>query len=153
MRKKIMGFTLLELVIVIIILGILATLGFAQFQRMVERSRGAEARSVIGTIRTQAAAIYMQNNNSLPAGTLTNAMVGIGNQPGQISDACAAAAPSTQYFFMYGVTNAVLNQVVITATRCTGGNGKQPGGPAATTLILTSNLATGADSWTGTGGY
>lgn len=44
------GFTLLELIIVIIIIGILATLGLTQYARMVERGRGAEARQLLGNI-------------------------------------------------------------------------------------------------------
>lgn len=46
------GFTLLELIIVIIIIGILATLGFSQYTRLVERGRTAEPRSILGQIRT-----------------------------------------------------------------------------------------------------
>jgi len=39
------GFTLLELIVVIIILGILASLGFSQYIKMVEKGRSAEARN------------------------------------------------------------------------------------------------------------
>ncbi len=154
MMKK--GFTLLELIIVIIIIGILATLGFAQYSRMIERSRGAEARMVLGAIRTQAIGQYMQRGGiagSLPANTLTEAMVGVGDVAGQIAKTCAAAAPSTSYYFGYAVTQVAVDTMVATATRCVGAVGKQPGGPAATTLVLTSNFATGSDVWTGTGGY
>lgn len=155
MRKLLKGFTLLELVIVIIILGILATLGFAQFQRMIERSRGAEARTVLGNIRTQAAALYMGNNNQLPALAAADfiAALGIGTNAGQISNTCTNALPSTGYFFSYNAVRDSAVQLTITATRCTGANGKQPGGPAATTLILTSALDTGLDTWGGNGGY
>ena len=53
------GFTLLELMVVIIILGVLATLGVMQYQAAIEKSRGAEARQVIGQLRSQCAAYYM----------------------------------------------------------------------------------------------
>jgi type IV pilus assembly protein PilE len=152
------GFTLLELIVVIVIIGILATLGFAQYTRMIERSRGAEARNVLGVIRTQAAALWVERSTgtpaTVPAGTFTNANVGIGNQAGQISDACSAAVPSTSFYFMYVIAqNAGNNGFIATATRCTGTNGKQPGGTIASTLILTSDLAAGTDAWSGTGGY
>jgi len=146
------GFTLLELIVVIVIIGILATLGFAQYTRMIERSRGAEARQVLGAIRTQAAAIWVDKQSgtppTVPAGTFVNAMVGIGNAVGQISNACSAVAPSTSYYFSYAITqNAANNGFDATATRCTDANGKQPGGPAALTLTLRSNFAAGTDQW------
>lgn len=46
------GFTLLELLIVVIIIGILGTLALPRFFRAVERARWAEARSILGALRT-----------------------------------------------------------------------------------------------------
>lgn len=45
------GFTLLELLIVVIIIGILGTLALPRFFRAVERTRWAEAKSVLATLR------------------------------------------------------------------------------------------------------
>ncbi len=150
------GFTLLELVVVIIIIGILATLGIAQYGRMIERARGAEARSVLGAVRTQFAAIWLERSVAgvLPtAGEFTNARAGIGALAGQIASACTAAAPSTGYFFRYVITTSTTTGFTATAVRCTGTNGKQPGGPAATTLTLITDFAAGTDTWGGSGGY
>lgn len=155
---KKLGFTLLELIVVIIIIGILATLGFSQYTRMIERARGAEARSVLGNIRTQAAAIWIEKNSggatpTIGAGNFTEDAVGIGDQAGQIAKTCSAAVPSTEYFFSYGLVENVGTGFTATATRCTAPNGKQPSGPAANTLTLTSDFAKGTDTWGGTGGY
>ena len=92
LRKK--GFTLLELVIVIIILGVLATLGMAQYMRMVERSRGGKAKDVLGSLRKQALAYYMQTYGS--AGLLsTDAGLGTAN------DLTPSACRQSHFFSLY----------------------------------------------------
>ncbi|MDD5130223.1 MAG: prepilin-type N-terminal cleavage/methylation domain-containing protein, partial [Candidatus Omnitrophica bacterium] len=42
------GFTLVELIIVVIIVGILASIGLTQYNKVVEKSRAAEARMILG---------------------------------------------------------------------------------------------------------
>ena len=152
------GFTLLELVVVIIIIGILATLGFAQYTRMMERARGAEGRSVLGAIRTQAASLWIERSSgpgpTVPAATFVDAAVGIGPSAGQIASLCTALPPSTSYYFEYAIVqNAANNGFTATATRCTAGTGKQPSGATDGTLDLVTDFAAGSDAWTGTGGY
>ena len=65
MRGK-RGFTLIEVLIVVIILGILATIAVPQFTKMVARSRTAEAYATIGAIKT-AEEIYRLENASYTA--------------------------------------------------------------------------------------
>jgi prepilin-type N-terminal cleavage/methylation domain-containing protein len=142
MRK---GFTLLELIVVVIIIGILATLGFTQYGRMIEKSRGSESRAILGSIRTFAAAYRLEHGN-LDGFTAVHANIGAGAD--QIPSACA-----TTHYFFYAVTAAAGQNLVLTATRCTGANGKQPGALTAGTLTLTCDFSTGTDTWGGTGGY
>lgn len=120
------GFTLLELIIVIVILGILATLGFSQYTKMVERGRAAEARMILGQMRTAAIA-YHQEFTAWP-GSITDLAVSV------TDDTC-----DSQHHFKYtsaGTTG--------TATRCTsGGKSVGPGNYSITLGYDTGSLVTG----------
>lgn len=129
------GFTLLELIVVIVILGVMATLAVTQYSKMVEKSRGAEARTALGAIRTNEAA-YMQQKASCSA---TNADAGIGVD---FPSAC-----TTTHYFSYGGLEASANTFTAVATRCTSG-GKNPDYSSAGTVTLTTNFDNGADTWT-----
>ncbi len=82
MKNK--AFTLLELIVVIVILGVLATLGFTQYGRMVEKSRQAEAKMILGDIRKLTYAYYLANG-SLTG--ITDVNVNIGTASDQIPSA------------------------------------------------------------------
>ncbi|MBU1121368.1 MAG: type II secretion system protein [Candidatus Omnitrophota bacterium] len=162
MRKR--GFTLLELVVVMIIMGILATLGFSQYTRVIERSRGAEARQVLGSIRTQAAGLWLERSgligggtaSAVVVGTFTNESLGIGTNKGQIPVNCLATSSSPEYYFSYAVTDDQSQYgFTAAATRCivAGLASKSPAGPAALTLTLITNFSAGTDDWGGSGGY
>jgi len=136
MRK---GFTLLELIVVIIIVGILATLGVTQYTRMVEKGRSAEAKANLGTLRTLQIAYYQEKGTYA---TLSNAVDDL---------ACALPSPLvpgtctgvTNYFFGFACAPAT---GLCTATRCTAA-GKPPVGPAYNiTLDVAGNFG-------GTAGY
>jgi prepilin-type N-terminal cleavage/methylation domain-containing protein len=51
-RKKYKGFTLVELAVVIVIIGVLAAFGVPQFLKSVERSKAAEAFNYLSAIRS-----------------------------------------------------------------------------------------------------
>lgn len=146
------GFTLLELVVVIIIIGILATLGLTQYGRMIERSRGAEAKAILGQIRNEAAGHYLQYNQLNPAGeTFDNIRAGIGAGADQVPGSGIGNCRNTHYFG-YSITVAAA-QLTATATRCglTGRGGNSAA--AGKTLILTTTFPGGTDTFTGSGGY
>lgn len=139
------GFTLLELIIVIIIIGVLATLGFTQYSRLIEKSRGAEARTVLGSIRTMGAAYRLEHGNAVANFSANDA--GIGGATDQIPSGCTGT-----HYFSYAITATSGDTLTVTATRCTG-SGKAPQGPSANTLTLTTNYGSGVDTWTSSGGY
>jgi type IV pilus assembly protein PilE len=139
------GFTLLELIVVIIILGVLAILGFTQYARMIEKSRGAEAKAILGDIRKLAAGYYLEFGNaaSFASGAST---AHLGTNADQIPSGCRVS-----HWFSYSVGSAATNVTGI-ATRCTA-SGKPPQAATAGTVMLTSVLSNGVDTWGGDGGY
>jgi len=70
------GFTLIEIIIVIIIVGILAAVGISQYSNLVEKGRIAEAKTRIGVMRQLAYQYYLENGT---VAGLTNSDVGVDN--------------------------------------------------------------------------
>jgi len=123
------GFTLLELIVVVIIVGVLGSLGFAQYTKVVEKSRTGEAKSVLGSIRSAQQAYYEQFGGY----STSLANLGIG---------AVTSCASTNYF-TYAST-----ATTSTATRCVSG-GKLPVGATAYTVTLTHSTG----EWGGSAGY
>ena len=124
------GFTLVELIIVVIIVGILASIGLTQYNKVVEKSRAAEARMVLGTLRSAEFA-EMSENGAYQ--TVANLAVGAPD-----------GACSTTHYFSYVCASA---SGLCTATRCTSG-GKPQQGTASWTKTLDV-----AGTWGGSVGY
>ncbi|MBN1912845.1 MAG: prepilin-type N-terminal cleavage/methylation domain-containing protein, partial [Candidatus Omnitrophica bacterium] len=130
MRK---GFTLLELIIVIIIIGILASLGFIQYTKTLEKSRSGEAKQILGQIRSAQITYYQEYNAFATA--MNNLYV---NAP----TTCTAT-----HYFSYdpNETGGFIN-----ASRCTG-SGKTPDVASADSYFIRINVNYG--NWSGTEGY
>ena len=60
------GFTLLEVLIVVIIIGILAAIALPQYSATLEKSRSGEAAANIGSIRTSIDRYWYQNAGPFP---------------------------------------------------------------------------------------
>jgi len=110
-KPLIRSFTLVELIIVVIIVGILASLGLTQYNLVVEKSRLAEAKVRIGTMRQLAYSYYLEN------GTVTGM---------QDADVGADNTCSSTGFYAYDRANHGSGTYArLGATRCTSG-GKTP---------------------------
>jgi prepilin-type N-terminal cleavage/methylation domain-containing protein len=109
-RSLTSAFTLVELIIVIIIVGILASLGLTQYEQVVEKSRLAEAKVRIGVMRNLAFQYYLEN------GTLE----------GMTSEDVGTSSCSSKSFYTYWINNQYgSGYVKLIAQRCTSG-GKNP---------------------------
>ena len=107
---KYRGFTLIEVLIVVIVLGILATLMMPQISSMVERARAGEAYNVLGAIRTGLMAYYIDNGTSFPGTAITN---NIGNMETVLGD----LADETKSLFTYSWSAGNANSITVTAVR------------------------------------
>ena len=66
------GFTLLELLIVMVIIGILASIGMPRYFDAIEKARAAEAKGTLGEIYKIAQAYYTINSEYMDAGAVIN---------------------------------------------------------------------------------
>ena len=130
------GFTLLELIVVIIIIGVLATLGFTQYTKMVEKGRTAEAKSILGQIRSAEVGAQQENG----------AYSAIGSLP--LSLPTSNATCDSQHYYWY---DAAAASGTGTATRCTSASGAGKN-PVAAADVYNITL-TAAGVWSGSAGY
>ncbi len=125
------GFTLLELIVVIIIIGILATLGFTQYSLIVEKGRTAEARALLSTVRTAEVAYLLEN------GTYTQTLSALSVN---VPTAC-----DTNHYYYYGIIFGTGRcpgaSYTAYAWRCTTG-GKPPQGPSSYTVAVCMDTGT-----------
>jgi prepilin-type N-terminal cleavage/methylation domain-containing protein len=130
-KKAQAGFTLIELMIVVAIIGILAAVAIPAYQDYVTKAKFAEVESIASAYKTAVAACAQE------LGTPT----GCGN--GAAGAVPANGVPATQA--TTHVASVVVADGVITVTPTATTN-------AASTLILTPTLGVGALTWGKTGG-
>jgi len=125
------GFTLIELIVVIIIVGILAAVGITQYSSIVEQGRIAEAKVRIG-VMLKLAQEYNLNNGTT---------VGITNSYAGVDNTCS----STDYY-KYHLEDISASRLWLGAQRCTSG-GKQPNGSSPYQFAYDWNPQTGIGVW------
>lgn len=82
MRKYMRGVTLTELMIVVVVVGILATVAYPNYREFAARAKRTEAKSMLLQVVTMQERFYLQNNSY----TTDLTALGFPNAANQISD-------------------------------------------------------------------
>lgn len=131
MRKIQQGFTLIELMIVVAIIGILAAVAIPNYQQYTAKAKFAELPNVSGGLKT-GIELCAANGSCVTGGAITGVAAGTGDVP---------SVPVSQYGT---VTVSAAGVITATAVTTSGLNGQ--------TWVLTPTLQTnGQVTWSKTG--
>jgi prepilin-type N-terminal cleavage/methylation domain-containing protein len=140
------GFTLIELMIVIIIIAVLALLAMTQYEPVIERARSAEAKDTLGYLRKMCLTFYARDHNILKC---TPEALSIGTEEGMVPPDCYHS-----HYFNYSAEESPSfeNVMVFTATRCMKA-GRPPDAKHPGSISLTVNFENNTDEWSSRGVY
>lgn len=127
MKKNKLGFTLLEIMVVIIIVGILAALGLGKYRKSIEKGIANEAYTTINVIRALEEDFFIENNN-YTADTTANGL-----------NFTMPTCDDDNHYFSYSIPKLggpnFSEGVRIQATRCVD-SGKSPQGKRVYNIIF-----------------
>ena len=124
------GFTLIELMIVVAIVGILAAIAIPQYQEYTVRSRITEGLNLAGMVKTAVAETF-QGTSAMPE---SNESAGV----------AASGSITSKYVTAVGVGTS--GAITVTYSTAVGG------GQGGNTIVFTPSATAGAVDWSCTGG-
>jgi general secretion pathway protein G len=135
--RKISGFTLIEILIVVIILGILAAIVIPQFTNASTEAMESSLASQLQTLRSQIGLYKLQHSDTPPAAaTSAGFWTAMSTQTDANGAAYTAGTSTTGPFGPY-FTSAVTNPLMPSAVDATTGDG----------TVGVSSTAAGTDAW------
>lgn len=106
MKKSQLGFTLMELMIAVAIVGIIAAIAFPSYTEHVQRTRRSDGQAALLNLAARMEHYYTQNNTYV--GATTPAVVGV-------------SANSPEAFYTLSISNLSATSFTLTATPAVGG--------------------------------
>ena len=135
------GFTLIELMITVAIVGILASIAYPSFMSQVKKSRRAEAVAAVSQI--QQAQERWRANCPFYAGSISTANSGCPAIPGATTSGLNISAVSDARY-AYAVSSVAATTYILTAAAITGSS--QAGDTGCTTLTVTVSNGTATNT-------
>jgi type IV pilus assembly protein PilE len=124
------GFTLVELMIVVIVVGILAAVAIPMYQVVPDRARASEAAAALGTIRSAMRVYYAENGTYVNASFTDGARVTTGDILGVADADLLGRFFSTECYTFDGAPTANAFSI-----GCNGANSTAPAAADVSTLV------------------
>lgn len=146
--KKQQGFTLIELMIVVAIIGILAAVAIPQYQNYVSKSQVSRVMGEVGALRTAVETCMMENNVNCPLGWTQSNLLGANttlttNQDGLVVVADFTTGSATMTATFGGNSASTVAGKDLIWTRNANDHATVPGGWVCTTSVDATYRPTG----------
>ena len=133
-RRGESGFTLIELMIVVIVIGILAAVAIPMYQIVPERSKATEAVAALSLARTAMRAYYAEHGTYVNAAFTDGGAVTAGGVLGMTDSDLAGRYFSTECYTFDGAPTAMTFRV-----KCDGASSTAPNASEVPTVVATIN--------------
>ncbi len=121
-RNRKFGFTLLELLIVVIIVSILASVALPQFGKMTRRAKASEAINTLGSIFTAESLYYQENGDKFTADTAALSLLLVDYDTTKFAYAITGGGGGVGPLVMTATGSGTASGIVVTGTLVNTGN-------------------------------